>query len=403
MQYNYISNLGKYFRLTKYPPIFIGGKNEILIDKNGSKYLDFACGSGTSVLGHQNNYMIKNLTKVVNRGFIHSGPHFLSSDHCKFFNELSNFLDKRFSIFNLATNGTEATETALKLAFHHTNKRKIIYFEGSYHGRTGYALSSSGMKGINNNFFTNTNFIECKFNSIEDFKKKFIKHKKDLAAVIIEPIQATSGFIFSESKFLKEIRRITTNHNKLLIFDEVWTGFGKTGFDFGYNYYKIKPDILILGKSLACGLPLGLVAFTKKINHNFPGAQSSTFQGNIIAINSSLLFLKYIKKIKYLDKIENISINMKTEMKKLEKFKFVKKIRGVGFMWGIEIDTKYFENPDYTNLIRYNLLKNKLITWECGKNSNVIGLIPPIIIPTSSIKKAFNIILKTFNKINIKI
>ena len=403
MQYNYISNLGKYFRLTKYPPVFIGGKNEILIDKNGSKYLDFACGSGTSVLGHQNNFIIKNLNKVVNRGFIHSGPHFLSSDHYKFFNELSNFLDKRFSIFNLATNGTEATETALKLAFHHTNKRKIIYFEGSYHGRTGYALSSSGMKGINNNFFTNTNFIKCKFNSIEDFKKKFIKHKKDLAAVIIEPIQATSGFIFSESKFLKEVRRVTTNHNKLLIFDEVWTGFGKTGFDFGYNYYKIKPDILILGKSLACGLPLGLVAFTKKINHNFPGAQSSTFQGNILAINSSLLFLKYIKKIKYLDKIENISINMKTEMKKLEKFKFVKKIRGVGFMWGIEIDTKYFENPDYTNLIRYNLLKNKLITWECGKNSNVIGLIPPIMIPISSIKKAFNIILKTFNKINIKI
>ena len=94
---------------------------------------------------------------------------------------------------------------------------------------------------------------------------------------------------------------------------------------------------------------------------------------------------------------------MKAEMKKLTKFKFVKEIRGIGFMWGIEIDTKYFENPDYTNIIRYNLLKNKLITWECGKNSNVIGLIPPITTSISSIKEAFNIILKTFNKINIEI
>ena len=88
-------------------------------------------------------------------------------------------------------------------------------------------------------------------------------------------------------------------------------------------------------------------------------------------------------------------------MKKLTKFKFLKEIRGTGFMWGIEIDTKYFENLDYTNLIRYNILKNKLITWECGKDSKVIGLIPPINTPISSIKKAFNIILKTFNKINI--
>ena len=221
MSLNYISKLGKYFRLSKSPPIFIDGQNEILIDINKNRYLDFACGSGTTVLGHNNNYIIKNLKKIFNKGFFHSGPHFLTNYHLEYLKKLKKFLNNNFSLFNLATNGSEATETALKLSFHHSNKNKIIYFDGSYHGRTGYSLSSSGIKGINKSFFKNKNFIRCKFNNIDDFKIKFNKHKLDLAAVIIEPVQGTSGFIYAEKKFLKEIRKITIKNSKLLIFDEV--------------------------------------------------------------------------------------------------------------------------------------------------------------------------------------
>ena len=399
MSYNNISNLGKYFRLSKSPPIFIEGQNEILIDKKNNRYLDFACGSGTTVVGHNNKYIKDNLKKVFNKGFFHSGPHFLTNYHMEYIKKLKNFLNNDFTIFNFTTNGSEATETALKLSFHHSNKNKIIYFEGSYHGRTGYSLSSSGMKGINKYFYKNKNFISCKFNNIDDFKNKFYKHKDDLAAVIIEPIQGTSGFIYSEKEFLNEIRKITFKNSKLLIFDEVWTGFGKTGHNFAYNYYKITPDILILGKSLGNGFPLGVVAFSNKINHDFPGAQSSTFQGNLISINSSLIFMKYLEKIDYLNKIKKIEKIMKYETNKLKKFNFVKEIRGIGFMWGIEINNNYFSTNDFTNVIRSNLLKNKLITWESGFNSNVIGLVPPITITITNIRKAFRIINQTFNAI----
>ena len=399
MSFNYISNLGKYFRLSKSPPIFVDGKNEILFDKNNNKYIDFACGSGTTVIGHNNKYIMKNLNKIFNKGFLHSGPHFLTNYHIEYIKELKKFLNNDFSIFNLATNGSEATETALKLSFHHSNRNKIIYFNGSYHGRTGYSLSSSGMKGINKSFFKNKNFIACKFNNMDDFKNKFYKYKDDLAAIIIEPIQGTSGFISAERKFLKEIKKITQKHSKLLIFDEVWTGFGKTGHDFAYKYYDVIPDIIILGKSLGNGLPLGLVAFSKHINHDFPGAQSSTFQGNILSINSSLLFMRYLKKIDYLNKIKKIEKIMSYETNKLKKFNFVKEIRGMGFMWGIEINNNYFSTKDYTNIIRSNLLKNKLITWESGFDSNVIGLVPPISISNLSIRNAFNIINKTFSDI----
>ena len=402
MSYNNISNLGKYFRLSKSPPIFIRGQNEILIDKKNNRYLDFACGSGTTVVGHNNKYINEKLKKVFSKGFFHSGPHFLTNYHIEYVKKLKNFLNNDFTLFNFATNGSEATETALKLSFHHSNKNKIIYFDGSYHGRTGYSLSSSGMKGINKYFFKNKNFISCKFNNIDDFKNKFYKYKDDLAAVIIEPIQGTSGFIYSEKKFLKEIRKITFKNSKLLIFDEVWTGFGKTGHNFAYNYYKITPDILILGKSLGNGFPLGVVAFSNKINHDFPGAQSSTFQGNIISINSSLILMKYLEKINYLLKIKKIEKTMSNEINKLKKFKFIREIRGMGFMWGIDVNNNYFSKKDYTNIIRSKLLKNKLITWESGLDSNVICLVPPITVSIASIKSAFKIIDKTFNEIQNK-
>ena len=397
-----LSGLGKYFKLSKKPPIFLYGKKEFLIDTNKKKFYDFACGSGTTMLGHNISVLNSKIKKNIDKGIIHAGPHFITTSHINFYDQLSKFLKYKFNIFHTATNGSEATETALKLAFHHTKRKKIIYFDGSYHGRTGYSLLSSDMKGINKNYFDNKNFIKCEFNNIRDFKKKFDKHKKDLAAVIIEPIQGTSGFIFSNKKFLQYLYKCLRNCPALLIFDETWTGFGKTGFNFAYELYKIIPDVLILGKSIGGGLPLGLIAFNKNINHNHPGAQSSTFQGNVLAVNNSYNLIKYLDKIDYLKKVKKIESFYKKKNKILNSYDFVKSFRGIGTMWGIEIDNKYFKDRDFTNKIRSLLLENGLITWECGKKSEVIGLVPPLCVSDKSLQGSLNIILKIFNELKKK-
>ena len=397
-----LSGLGKYFKLSKKPPIFLYGKKEFLIDTNKKKFYDFACGSGTTMLGHNISVLNSKIKKNIDKGIIHAGPHFITTSHINFYDQLSKFLKYKFNIFHTATNGSEATETALKLAFHHTKRKKIIYFNGSYHGRTGYSLLSSDMKGINKNYFNNKNFIKCEFNNIRDFKKKFDKHKKDLAAVIIEPIQGTSGFIFSNKKFLQYLYKCLRNCPALLIFDETWTGFGKTGYNFAYELYKIIPDVLILGKSIGGGLPLGLIAFNKNINHNHPGAQSSTFQGNVLAVNNSYNLIKYLDKIDYLRKVKKIESFYKKKNKILNSYNFVKSFRGIGTMWGIEIDNKYFKEHDFTNKIRSLLLENGLITWECGKKSEVIGLVPPLCVSDKSLQGSLNIILKIFNELKKK-
>ena len=397
-----LSGLGKYFKLSEKPPIFLYGKKEFLIDTNKKKFYDFACGSGTTMLGHNISVLNSKIKKNIDKGIIHAGPHFITTSHINFYDQLSKFLKYKFNIFHTATNGSEATETALKLAFHHTKRKKIIYFDGSYHGRTGYSLLSSDMKGVNKNYFNNENFIKCEFNNIRDFKKKFDKHKKDLAAVIIEPIQGTSGFIFSNKKFLQYLYKCLRNCPALLIFDETWTGFGKTGYNFAYELYKIIPDVLILGKSIGGGLPLGLIAFNKNINHNHPGAQSSTFQGNVLAVNNSYNLMKYLYKIDYLRKVKKIESFYKKKNKILNSYNFVKSFRGIGTMWGIEIDNKYFKDHDFTNKIRSLLLENGLITWECGKKSEVIGLVPPLCVSDKSLQGSLNIILKIFNELKKK-
>lgn len=397
-KFDYVSKLGKYFKLSSKPPLFIYGQDEFLFTANKKKFLDFSCGSGTTILGHNNPYQVKNLKSKIDIGLFHTGPHFMSPIHLKYLKEFKAFIKNDFSVFNTTTNGTEASETAFKLAFHHTKKKKIIYFDGSYHGRTGYSMLSSDMKGINEKYYRNKNFIKCKFNDIKDFKTKFNKYKNDLAAIIIEPIQATSGFNFVNNNFLKQIKLLATKSSCLLIFDEVWTGFGKTGYDFAYQYYKIKPDILILGKALGGGMPLGLVAFNEPLDHNYAGAQSSTFQGNIISIHNSYFFLKYLKKLNYLKKVKIIENFMTSQKKLLLSFNSVNNFFGIGNMWGIEINLDYKKGTDLTNLIRSELLQEGLITWECGVKGNVIGLIPPICSKKSSLDLSIHILTKILIK-----
>ena len=399
LKYSYVSKMGKYFRLSKKPPMFTHGKDEFLFTSDKKSFLDFSCGSGTTILGHNNLSQKNNLKSKIDLGLLHTGPHFMSPIHLKYFHELKFFFNNNFNVFNITTNGTEATETAFKLAFHHTKKKKIIYFEGSYHGRTGYSMSSSDMKGVNKDYYHNKNFIKCKFNNIDDFKNKFNKYKKDLAAIIIEPIQATSGFNFSENKFLNQLRLIANKNSCLLIFDEVWTGFGKSGYNFAYEYYKVKPDIIILGKSVGGGMPLGLIAFNNILDHDYPGAQSSTFQGNIISIYNSYFFLKYIKKINYLKKISKIENFMISQRHILKSFKPVIDFRGIGNMWGIEINTNYSKKKDFTNLIRSQLLTKGLITWECGIDGNVIGLVPPICTSRKSLNLSIEILTKILSNL----
>ena len=147
-------------------------------------------------------------------------------------------------------------------------------------------------------------------------------------------------------------------------------------------------------------MPLGVVAIKNKIKNSFPGAQSSTFQGNILSIQSSYFFLKELRKINYLKKIKKLEDFFNFHRRNLIQYKFVNDFRGIGSMWGIEIKNKYFKKKDMTNQIRATLLHKGLLTWECGIDSNVIGLVPPVVISKNNLNKSMNLIYEAFNELN---
>ena len=214
------------------------------------------------------------------------------------------------------------------------------------------------------------------------------KITSDLAGVIIEPIQATGGLIKANAEALSTLAVAARSKHVPLIFDEVFTGFGRTGPLFAFKYYDLVPDLLIMGKSFGGGLPAGLLAGTDEILGNWSqGVQTSTFQLHPIAAAASNAFLKILCEQNLLENCKMIESWCRKEFAALEEKPHVVDVRGIGAFWVIEIDC-----PEKAKFFRQSALKNGLLTWECGVEGNCIGLVPPLTVDKHHIKEAKKIL-----------
>ena len=207
----------------------------------------------------------------------------------------------------MVNSGTEATMSAIRLARGYTKRNKIIKFDGCYHGhvdslliKAGSGVTTFGLPdspGVPSALAKQT--LSCEFNNKEDFLKIFNKIKKDLAAVIIEPIAGNMGFIPADKSFLKLLRKMTTENKSILIFDEVMSGF-RVSLGGAQEIYKIKPDLTTLGKVIGGGLPVGAFGGRKEIMDflapNGPVYQAGTLSGNPLAMAAGSKLIKLLIK-----------------------------------------------------------------------------------------------------------
>ena len=391
---NSLSSGTKNFSLLEQPPIFKDGVGPVLIDEGGKSYLDFASGSGTTALGHGHKELLNVVQEQLRTGIFHIGPHFNTSIQAELYNELSSILPSELSRFHPSISGSEATEIAIKSAMHFTGANKFMGFTGGYHGRTLGALAVSGEKGKNAtlgpfhpdtkifDFPLTANSLTGRLSELED---------KQLAGVIIEPIQATAGLKFAHKKSLQELREFTNRKNIPLIFDETFTGFGRTGKNFAFEHYDIIPDIIIFGKALAAGFPAGLVASKEAIlTHWEKGTQSSTFQLNPVAAAASLFLIKQLNNGDILSNINNNSIAFDLGLKEIKNHTCVVDVRGIGSFYIVE-----FTSAELNKKIRKLALSYGLITWECGEYGECLGLVPPLNIEAAMVEKGCKIITKS--------
>ena len=273
-------------------------------DEEKKKYIDFCNGYGALLLGHRRKEIIQAVSKQLKIGTLYCTPTQLEIELSKLI--ISNFpsIDK----VRLVNTGGEATMTAIRLARGFTKKKKIIKFEGCYHGAHDSVLVKAGSGSAHNGISVSDggldevskNTLVVEYNNIEDLQKT-IRKNKDIAGVIVEPILANMGLILPEKNFLSDLRKITKENNIPLIFDEVVTCF-RVGPGGAQEHFGIKPDITTMAKALSNGFTISAVGGKKEIMDLLsPGGkvyQASTFAGNPISVSAAISSIKTINKIK---------------------------------------------------------------------------------------------------------
>jgi glutamate-1-semialdehyde 2,1-aminomutase len=271
-------------------------------DVDGNHYLDFCNGYGALLLGHQRSEILSSVLSQLKKGTLYCAPTELEV-------ELSELISKTYPSMQkvrLVNTGSEATMTAIRLARGFTKKKKIIKFEGCYHGahdsvlvkagsgaaHMGIAVSEGGLDEISKNT------IVVQYNNSQELAS-VLESEHDVAAVIVEPVLANMGLVLPEKNFLSDIRKITSNHDTLLIFDEVVTGF-RMSTGGAQKYYSIRPDITTLGKALGNGFVIAAVGGRNDImNMLSPEGnvyQASTYAGNPVSVSAAIASVKTINK-----------------------------------------------------------------------------------------------------------
>lgn len=273
-----------------YPFYIKKAQGSSIWDADGNRYTDFCNGYGALLLGHRRKEVISAVKKQLEIGTLYGTPTALEI-------ELSKLIIKNYPSIQkvrLVNSGSEATMTAIRLARGVTKKKKILKFEGCYHGahesmlvKAGSGSAHNGISisdGVPEDFSKNT--IVVQYNDIEQLEYVISKNK-DIAGVIVEPILANMGLVLPQKNYLKEMRKITNQYDIPLIFDEVVTGF-RLGIGGAQEYFGITPDITTLGKSLSNGFVLSAVGGRRDImDHLVPNGkvyEASTFAGNPISV-----------------------------------------------------------------------------------------------------------------------
>ena len=359
----------------------VKGSGAQVWDADGKEYFDFLGGIATNILGHAHPVLIeaisaqaKELSHVSN---LYSHPRVLELAE-----KLVQLTGKSDSKVFFANSGAEANEAAIKLS-RLTGRKKIISTLGSFHGRTIGALSITGQIAKRKAFLpllSDVKFIA--YNDIAAAKKVI---RKNVAMIIVEPIQGENGVVVPDFGYLKELRSLTTKHGVLLAFDCVQTGMGRTGQWFGYENENIVPDIITLAKGLGGGLPLGaMIAIGDCATLFEPGSHGSTFGGSPIACASALASIKFLEDEKILDRVKHVELSLKLE---ISKNPIVETVRGSGLLIGIvlkePIAKKYVGD-----LQKLGILAN-------ATSEKVIRIAPPLIVSDNQV----GYFIDTFRKV----
>ena len=365
--------------------LFERGEGVYMYDTDGNAYLDFYSGVAVNALGHNHPAVVEAIQEQGQK-LMHVSNLYWSQPQIDLANYLIEKSDHDEVFF--VNSGTEAVETAIKLARKHgkkisPTKTEILYLENSFHGRTVGALSLTGQSKYQVDFMPLMDHAHMvKVNDIEDLKKKF---KETTCAIFIEPIQGEGGIKPVDSKFIQAARELCNNNDALLIFDEVQCGISRIGSFYAHEKIGVTPDIFCLAKGLGGGFPIGAVIANKKANVFDPGDHGCTYGGNPLACAVSLAVVQEVGKEDFMNEVSEKGAYIRKKLTDaIGELPIFKSIEGMGLMLGLHL------NGD-AKAITKKAFDEKLILITAGQS--VIRLIPALNISYENIDKALDTLI----------
>lgn len=344
----------------------VKAQGSFLWDDKGEQYLDFYGGHAVISIGHNHPYYQNKLKDQLEKISFYSNSvqNELQTELAEKLGKLSGYED--YNLF-LCNSGAEANENALKLASFHNGKSKVLYFSGSFHGRTSAAVSVTDNPKIVAPVNFSERFIKSEWNDVQQLEDTFEKFGNEISSVIIEGIQGVGGIMIPTPEFLSKIKELCEKYGTALILDEVQSGYGRSGYFFAHQEFGVEADIITTAKGMGNGFPVGGVLIHPKFQAS-NGLLGTTFGGNHLACAASIAVLDVIKDENLLENAQKMGEYIENEIKDLP---HIKSIRRKGLMIGIELDRDCSE-------IRKSLLFDHHIFTGNSNDKTVLRILPAL-------------------------
>jgi len=408
-------------------PIFAASaKGALITDVEGKEYIDFAGGIGVANAGHCDEEVVKAIQDQAGK-YIHTCFHVVMYEpYIQLAKRLNEITPGSFPKKTMFTNsGAEAVENAIKIARHATGRSAIIAFEDAFHGRTLMALSlTSKMKPYKFGFGPyapeiyrmpyaycyrcafGLEYPSCELSCAYYLREFFLTHisSEQVAAIIAEPVLGEGGFVVPPKEYFKVLQKICQDNGIVFIADEVQTGFGRTAKMFAIEHYGVAPDMMVMAKSMAGGLPLSAITGRAELmDHPQSGGLGGTFAGNPLACRAGLAVLDQLEKKQLLVRGEKIGKKVMERFKEFqEKYSAIGDVRGLGAMVGMELVTDRGTKEPATALTKQLVAKCRergLLMISAGTHSNVIRPLMPLVITNEQLERGLNIIGEAFDEL----
>lgn len=367
----------------KFPLCIANGRGAVVYDVNGQEYIDCMGGYGVSIVGHCHPRVVE-AVKEQSKRLLSCHGSFYNDKRAELLERMIKIAPKGLGKIFLSNSGAEAVECALKAAAKHTGRKEFIAMVRGYHGKTLGALSATWNPRYREPFqeFLIPTFKFVPFGKLDKVEEAV---SNQTAAVIVEPIQGESGVYVSPDGFLKGLRQICDEKDIVLIFDEVQTGFGRTGRIWAHEHWGVMPDIMCVAKAMGAGLPIGATIARDDIMASLRvGEHSSTFGGNPVSCAAACATIDVILEERLFERAREMGEFLKGLLLKIQQeHRVVREIRGLGLMIGLE---SRFDVHD----ILMKVLERRVILLYSGRN--ILRFLPPLVIDKIHLRTAAEIL-----------